>query len=208
MADLAVSYEFVVDVKIEAGVNALEVDIDILARKIILGQLKRASVKSRRIGIGNVGRINGVGVVYVSVVGSVVALAENGLPGARNGHLVESAGAEAFSGEILNHRGNGIEFEIPIAAKREEARTCRTVVGQSGCLAVVRNEISARLFATVVQNLLGLVKFVFKAHVVISLNDCFYLTLLSHILRRMSIRNIKIILIMLTIFIECAKINV
>jgi hypothetical protein len=208
MADLAVAYELIVDVNVEAGINALEVEVDILARKVILGKLKATCIERGGVSIGNVRGINGVGVVYVCVVGSVVALTENCLPGARNSHLVEAAGAEALSGEIVDHRGNGIEFEIPIAAKREEARTCRTVIGQRRCLAVVRNEISARLFATVVQNLLGLVKFVFKAHVVISLNDCFYLTLLSHILRRMSIRNIKIILIMLTIFIECAKINV
>ena len=164
VADLAVSYELVIDVKVEAGVNALEVDVDLLARKIILGKLKAASIKSRRICIGNVGRINGVGVVYIGVVGCVVSLAENGLPGARNGHLVKSAGAEAFSSEILDHRGNGIEFEIPIAAKREEARTCRTVVGQRRYLAVVRNEISARLFAAHVQDLGNLVTVKGKIH--------------------------------------------
>jgi hypothetical protein len=39
---------------------------------------------------------------------------------------------------------------------------------------VVRNEISTRFFTSVMQNLLGFVEFVFKAHIVISLNDYFY----------------------------------
>jgi hypothetical protein len=38
---------------------------------------------------------------------------------------------------------------------------------------VVGNEIRTRLFAAIVQNLLGFVEFVFKAHIVISLNVYF-----------------------------------
>jgi hypothetical protein len=173
MADLAVSYELVVDKKIEAGINTLEVDVDLLAAEIFLCELEIADVERGRIDVGNVGRINGVGVVYVGVVGGIVSLAENGLPGARNGHLIETAGAEALSREIIDHRGSGIELEIPIAAEREKSCTRSAIVAQSGSFAVIRNEVRAWRLATVMQNFLGFVEFVFKAHIVISLNVYF-----------------------------------
>ena len=175
MADLAVADELIVDVEIEAGVNALEVDVDLSARKIILAELEIARIERRGIDVGNVGRVNGVGVVYVGVVRCVVTFAENCLPGARNRHFVESAGREALCRKILDLCGNGIEFEIPVAAKREEARACRAVVGQRRDFAVVGYEIRTRFLATVVQNLLGFVEFVFKAHSAVSLNNFIYI---------------------------------
>jgi hypothetical protein len=38
---------------------------------------------------------------------------------------------------------------------------------------VIGNEVRTRLFTSVMQNFLGFVEFVFKAHSVISLNDYF-----------------------------------
>jgi hypothetical protein len=88
VADLAVSGKLIVNIKIEAGVYTLKIDVDLLIQHILVDEHLTA-VKTAGIVCRNVRRVNREGITNVQVVGSIITLAKIALPTAGNHNLAK-----------------------------------------------------------------------------------------------------------------------
>ena len=96
VADLAVRGEFIVYPYVESGVNALEIEVNLLAcHSCRNGEL--TGVKSAGVFVGNKRRVVGDGIVYVCVVRNVIAASESHLPAHGNGEFIA-----AFGGKVAD----------------------------------------------------------------------------------------------------------
>ena len=96
VADLAVRGELIVYPYVESGVNALEIEVNLLAcHSCRNGEL--TGVKSAGVFVGNKRRVVGDGIVYVCVVRNVIAASESHLPAHGNGEFIA-----AFGGKVAD----------------------------------------------------------------------------------------------------------
>ena len=99
MADLAVAHELPVDEEVEAGVHALEVEVERLVLQHGGVELDGTAVEAAGVIVGDEGRVYRDGVGHVDVVGSIVAPTQHGLPGAGDVDLL-AVRNEALGGEV------------------------------------------------------------------------------------------------------------
>ena len=80
VADLAVACKFIVYPQVEAGVNALKIQIDLVAIKPLGGDVYLAAIERRGVHIRHVRGIDRERIIHICVVGRVIAAVKEGLP--------------------------------------------------------------------------------------------------------------------------------
>ena len=151
MRHLAICRKFAVDVKIETGIHPLKHHINFLACQNVTVNLKGALVKTARVINRHVRRVYGDGIIDVDIVGCVISAVERILPAHGNGQAVTLSKIPFSVQEIGYLMERIVIAEAPLAAKRIEIFRIRAVGGICRRLALVRNEICTRFFATDVQ---------------------------------------------------------
>ena len=151
VADLAVAHELPVDEEVEAGVHALEVEVDGLILQHGGVELDRTAVEAAGVIVGNEGRVYGDGVGHVDVVGCIVAPTQHGLPGAGDIDLL-AVRNKALGGKVGEVAERLVEGEVPVTAESDEAVGGIAVARHSGLFALIGDEIGAGSLAAHVED--------------------------------------------------------
>ena len=163
MAHLTVSGKSVVYKKIEAGVHTLKMN-GYLTLQILLGKVYRPHVKTAGVFHGYVRGIKGEGILYVGVMGRIVAASQGVLPAEGNRKTIEALGAKVLGKKVGHLNNGGGKAKIPFTAQGAETVAVLSVACESGELVAVGDQITARRLAAYVKMIEGLMIRLGKIH--------------------------------------------
>ncbi len=148
VADLAVAHKRPVDVEVEAGIHALEVEVEGFFHHGGVN-LQGAGVESAGILLGNKGRVKGDGIEDIDVVRGVVSSPLHGLPRAGDVQLLGGRSLEKILGQVMDR---GIKCKVPVAAKGAEKVALVTIAAERHRLVVEGDKVGAGLLTPHVEH--------------------------------------------------------
>ena len=151
MADLAIRGELPVDVKVEAGVHAFEMQAEVVFFKRFPIDVDGTHIKPARVFGGDVRRVDRERVQNIGILGFIIGLIEFELPAHRNGEPVPLPLVEVGGQEVAQFPLRGKPSELPFSAKRRESVALLSVVRSRGFLRLIRDQVRVRLFAPLVE---------------------------------------------------------
>ena len=151
MTDLAIRGELPVDVKVEAGVHAFEMQTEVVFFKRFPIDVDGTHIKPARVLGGDVRRVDGERVQDVGILGFIIRLVEFELPTHRNGESVPLPLVEVGGQEVAQFPLRGKPSELPFSAKRRESVALLSVVLFRGFLRLIRDKVCVRFFAALVE---------------------------------------------------------
>ena len=165
MADLTVCREIVVYKKIEAGVNALKIYVNLSVTKLIFVHQEASHIKSATVSVSRYKRrLNGKGIIDVGVIRCIISVFVAHLPAHRNGQLIEARCCKSRTQKVVKSTLIFVISEIPLSAKRCKKFTFCPKISLRACFISIRNEVRSRLFASNVEMLKRLMIIKFEIH--------------------------------------------